>query len=118
LLAEPLNSVQLDTLKLYALFLETPRSYWIGLSDSKEEGTFTWASSNSKPLHTDWYYKQPDDYEGGEDCVEMQHDADYRWNDMPCSTKIHGICQFKKFSYFTSHTEMTFDEANEVSCFF
>jgi hypothetical protein len=116
-LAEPLNIVQLDALKFYALTLEPIRSYWIGLTDSEREGTFTWVSSNSKPVNTDWYYNQPDNnHVDGEDCVEIKHDVDYSWNDMHCSTEIYGICQFKKLTYFTSHMKMNFDEANKVSC--
>jgi len=89
-------------------------SYWIGLSDLENEGTFLWKSSNSLATIFDWYPYQPDNAGYNEHCVEMTKAYDFKWNDRPCLDLMRGICQVREFSYFTSNVTMTFDEASEV----
>lgn len=49
-------------------------SYWIGLSDVREESTWIWASSHA-PLtsssFTDWYPGQPNNYKSDENCATI-----------------------------------------------
>ncbi|KAI8517186.1 response to nematode [Branchiostoma belcheri] len=69
-------------------------SYWIGLNDVREEGSFVWSDeANSPAVYTNWHPDQPDNG-GGEDCVEMTKNQD--WNDLPCSSKLNFICEKEK----------------------
>lgn len=54
---------------------------WIGLSDIAQEDQFEW--EDGSPLSFEpWKSGQPDDFDGMEDCVEIE--ADGSWNDLPC----------------------------------
>ncbi|XP_019637235.1 PREDICTED: uncharacterized protein LOC109479686 [Branchiostoma belcheri] len=69
-------------------------SYWIGLNDVREEGSFVWSDEAKSPaVYTNWHPDQPDNG-GGEDCVEMTKNQD--WNDLPCSSKLNFICEKEK----------------------
>ncbi|XP_078695922.1 uncharacterized protein LOC144924510 isoform X2 [Branchiostoma floridae x Branchiostoma belcheri] len=69
-------------------------SYWIGLNDVREEGSFVWSDEAKSPaVYTNWQPDQPDNG-GGEDCVEMTKNQD--WNDLPCSSKLNFICEKEK----------------------
>ncbi|XP_078607085.1 uncharacterized protein LOC144879470 [Branchiostoma floridae x Branchiostoma japonicum] len=72
------------------------KSYWIGLTDVRSEGTFVRSDEAESPAaYTNWYPHQPDNG-GGEDCVEMSLDHD--WNDAPCSSRLNFICEKEKIS--------------------
>ncbi len=49
------------------------QSYWIGLADFDDEGTFVWQYSQTVATYGHWSQGQPDDFGGGEgeDCTEM-----------------------------------------------
>ncbi|XP_048051984.1 CD209 antigen-like protein C [Megalobrama amblycephala] len=69
-------------------------SVWIGLSDIETEGRMKWVD-NSTLNRGFWSNGQPDDYNGNEDCVELNptQDPGNNWNDVPCSDKRKGICE-------------------------
>lgn len=53
-------------------------SAYIGLSDEIEEGTFKW-TDGEVPTYTNWYPRQPNDYQGKQDYVELLKNG--LWND-------------------------------------
>jgi len=53
-------------------------SAYIGLSDEAQEGTFRWTDGSS-PSYTNWYPRQPNDYKGNQDYVELLQNG--LWND-------------------------------------
>ncbi|MBY0307654.1 MAG: C-type lectin domain-containing protein [Phycisphaerales bacterium] len=55
------------------------RSAWIGLSDSAVEGQFRWMNG-STASYRNWSPGEPNESNGGEDCVEMYSTG--RWNDL------------------------------------
>jgi len=67
---------------------------YIGLNDIKTERKFQW-SDQSKVDFTNWYSRQPDNYWGREDCVEMWPFSVHKgkWNDVQCSSELGYICQ-------------------------
>jgi hypothetical protein len=57
-------------------------NWWIGLSDSAEEGTFVWV--DGQPLEYDnWSGNEPNDWREGEDCGELISGTG-QWNDFRC----------------------------------
>lgn len=66
-------------------------SFWIGLSDATEEGTYTWGSGDPSD-YLRWAEAQPSATSDAEDCVEMltgPHD----WNDQDCSIPQAYVCE-------------------------
>ncbi|CAM9827317.1 unnamed protein product, partial [Heterosigma akashiwo] len=63
---------------------------WIGLNDQSTEGTYVWVNGTEAD-YTNWGYGEPNDYGGGEDCVEMKSNGE--WNDQSCSTEFAFVCQ-------------------------
>lgn len=74
---------------LLSSFLTTQSAY-IGLSDQNSEGNFQWVSG--EPLnYTNWYPGQPNDYQTGQDHVEMLHTG--QWNDQYPYKKLEFIME-------------------------
>jgi hypothetical protein len=63
---------------------------WLGASDIFHEGMWEW-SSRARGFNSfqDWASKQPDNYNGAEDCLQLST-VEYKWNDGACS----GTCSF------------------------
>ena len=93
--------VLVSTWFLSALISATT-TWWIGISDSIDEGTFRY-QSNGEPVpfahYSDvqfhngmdpWLSKEPNNGNGNEDCVVMD---DGKWNDVPCDKKTFSICE-------------------------
>eukprot|EP00058_Branchiostoma_floridae_P024333 XP_002609823.1 hypothetical protein BRAFLDRAFT_219540 [Branchiostoma floridae] len=76
---------------------ERTLSYWIGLSDAQEEGTFVWTDGTELTAsdYTHWRPGNPDNavVGDGEDCVEIRQELDYMWNDVDCRKKRHFVCE-------------------------
>ena len=53
-------------------------SAYIGLNDEAQEGTFRWTDGDA-PSYTNWYPRQPNDYKGNQDYVELLNNG--LWND-------------------------------------
>ncbi|XP_077157417.1 C-type lectin domain family 4 member F-like [Paroedura picta] len=77
-------------------------SFWIGLTDQREEGNWTWTDGTKySPRMSFWDERQPDNWdqtpERREDCVHFGKNKVLSWNDNSCGTKIRWICK-KVFS--------------------
>ncbi|CAI5691479.1 C-type lectin domain family 4 member E [Oreochromis niloticus] len=80
-------------------FLQTKTGYfWIGLTDSAEEGRWLWVDGS--PLNeslTFWFDDQPNSYPvedpDGEDCAMMGHWGIMLWFDYPCKVTLRSICE-------------------------
>ncbi|CAG5124221.1 unnamed protein product [Candidula unifasciata] len=70
------------------------RLTWLGATDIFDEGTWEWASTG-KEIFTfeDWAPQQPDEANGGEDCLDFFKDANYQWNDSPCDQAANFLCE-------------------------
>lgn len=71
----------------------TLASYWIGLSDIIQEGTYVWQTTQQRPDFTDWGSDEPNDLHHNEDCIELYQMKNFHWNDAPCSVKSKFICE-------------------------
>jgi len=66
--------------------------WWIGLHDHAVEGAFHWVDGAPlQPSSANWAAGQPDNYNGDEDCVELQAIA--QWNDLRCDIKRGYLCE-------------------------
>ncbi|CAL4096755.1 unnamed protein product, partial [Meganyctiphanes norvegica] len=66
---------------------------WIGASDLEEEGNFQWLSGNTVELSWGWGLGQPNDWEQGEDCVELCSVHDRLMNDIKCDELYYFACE-------------------------
>ena len=67
-------------------------SFWIGIHDITNEGTFTY-ESNGQPIgYKNWNYGEPNDWGSGEDCAEINAG---KWNDLSCNNKQSFVCDKK-----------------------
>ncbi|XP_036001656.1 CD209 antigen-like protein E [Fundulus heteroclitus] len=98
-------------IKLRGLMEEPEDRFWIGLTDSKEEGRWLWVDGS--PLNESlkfWSNKEPDDWKGqnpaGEDCGRMGEKggaSDLKcWFDKSCDVPHKSICEKSAVSGQTS----------------
>ena len=69
---------------------------WIGLSDSKKEGTWVWQGSNAVAAYTNWARNEPNNYGPGgwgANCALIWKNHDGEWDDQNCDRKNHFVCQ-------------------------
>ena len=66
--------------------------FWIGLTDSKEEGVYEWRSGRplSPELGRHWKAGEPNNYRGNEYCVQMYG---LEMNDKDCSNYMNFVCE-------------------------
>ena len=66
---------------------------WIGLDDIQKEGRYTWADGSvlKDGDWKNWRPNEPDNYQGGEDCVVMAKSGE--WTDNKCSNRNNFICE-------------------------
>lgn len=66
--------------------------WWIGLNDITTEGAFTW--TDKTPLDfTGWASGEPNNANGGENCVHLNGFNLSSWNDNDCALSFHYICK-------------------------
>ncbi|XP_073340274.1 uncharacterized protein [Pagrus major] len=71
--------------------------FWIGLTDTKREGTWVWINNVTEVERRYWMDGQPDDDEWGEDCGVAVHSSSNPWKtrfDASCQgEQRHWICE-------------------------
>ncbi|KAK3100720.1 hypothetical protein FSP39_024244 [Pinctada imbricata] len=94
-----------DTLWSKYLTMTNTGNYWIGLNDKSVVGNqkvYRWTDGTALDF-TKWAPKQPDNYKGREDCVELvMYQA--LWNDQVCSNRRNWICKVKRGQKVTPRT--------------
>jgi len=70
------------------------RDYWIGLTDSENEGTWKWTSGATLTGYNNWLDNQPNNH-NDQDCgvITIRNQNAGKWNDIPCSAKRRFICE-------------------------
>ncbi|KAK0150624.1 C-type lectin domain family 10 member A [Merluccius polli] len=63
--------------------------FWIGLSAGDTEGTWKWVDGTNM-TSSFWVSGEPNDYDGGQDCVATWWDG---WDDDPCAAQYRWICE-------------------------
>ena len=70
--------------------------FWLGARDQVTEGHWFWWDG-SRMTYKNFLPRQPDNYRGNEDCLEMWvsfPNGRGSWNDNPCSVRRPFLCQF------------------------
>ncbi len=71
------------------------KSYWIGLTDLADEGTFVWVDGS--PLgYRNWDHNEPNDFgvgAGTENCVHYNTERSPDWNDEGCGSALGALCE-------------------------
>ncbi|XP_039371027.1 C-type lectin domain family 17, member A-like [Mauremys reevesii] len=71
-----------------------PNVYWLGLSDSAKEDEWRWLDGSllSVSFRRFWGAGEPNNAGGhGENCGSLHFNR--KWNDVPCSSTEHWICE-------------------------
>ncbi|XP_013388909.1 alpha-N-acetylgalactosamine-specific lectin-like [Lingula anatina] len=72
------------------------RDFWTSAHDVGREGRFMWMSTGKRLEYTKWDSKNPDNGRKSgneEDCVLLDHDEDFYWNDVECHRTRGYICE-------------------------
>ncbi|XP_008411229.1 galactose-specific lectin nattectin-like [Poecilia reticulata] len=69
----------------------THKRTWVGGYDGVEEGTWLW-SRGTKFDFTQWGPEEPNDFEGNEDCMEINREGEDYVNDIRCDRENSFIC--------------------------
>ena len=75
--------------------LESPNSYWIGMTDLATEGDFVWqgTSTSVQEGYTNWHTGEPNNGGGIQDCGQLWHHRNWSWDDLGCDYKQRALCQ-------------------------
>ncbi|XP_062587349.1 perlucin-like [Saccostrea cucullata] len=92
-LVEIESETENNFLKKHLLDIGATANYWIGLSDTIQEGKYIWHTTQDNVDFTDWGAGEPNDQGHTEDCAELFHPFNFQWNDAPCSVKSNFICE-------------------------
>ena len=86
-----LTTIRSEAQQYFMKTLEITSNAWIGLSDSAQEGNWSW--NNGDVIHiTLWGFNQP----GGdvlENCALINISDAYRWHSLPCSSINDYVCE-------------------------
>ena len=63
--------------------------FWIGIHDARTEDSFRYFSNNKEITWINWRYDQPNNNEGGEDCVSVGVTR-YSWSNGGGESSIYG----------------------------
>jgi hypothetical protein len=66
------------------------QGYWLGATDAEVEGEVRWL--DGRPVDQGWLEGEPNDAEGGEDCVELISEPG-GLNDLPCWAGAGFVCE-------------------------
>ena len=66
-------------------------SYWIGLNDIEDEGTFVWQDGLPPSSYTNWSPTGQNDVNGAKDCGSKRKDNLF-WYDMKCDLQRRFVC--------------------------
>jgi hypothetical protein len=71
---------------------------WLGASDIFYEGHWIWSNGHETfSNYTNWGPEEPNDTENDEDCLSLNRDKAYKWNDMRCNRDANFICEGKPY---------------------
>ncbi|XP_071084965.1 perlucin-like isoform X1 [Haliotis cracherodii] len=83
-----------DLIRSYVLRNGKGSQFYIGATDLRAEGIWTWEHPLRKVVgYTNWYPGEPNNHEGKEHCMVIHYGHRFKWNDAYCYTKARFICE-------------------------
>lgn len=72
-------------------------STWIGATDIFSEGKFVWMPEGEPVNFTNWAPGEPNHNTGtgSEDCVILDENRSWHWNDIACTTAAYFVCEMR-----------------------
>ncbi|CAC5365043.1 unnamed protein product [Mytilus coruscus] len=70
--------------------------YWTGGEKNMTDGYWYWPSSGQKITLTNWAYPEPNDLDGKENCIHINSNEGFKWNDYVCTQNEYFICEKSK----------------------
>ncbi|PIK57790.1 putative lactose-binding lectin l-2-like [Apostichopus japonicus] len=70
---------------------------WIGAVRVVNE--FYWVRKGVATTFDNWKPKEPNNKGGNENCIEINRGPPGKWNDLPCTRKRAGVCQYNIAQY-------------------
>ncbi|XP_026181715.1 ladderlectin-like isoform X2 [Mastacembelus armatus] len=64
---------------------------WLGGHDITQEGKWKWIDGTPF-TYTKWRPGQPDNWQGNEDCLHLNAEGKWFWNDLDCQTPLPSVC--------------------------
>uniref|UniRef100_A0A7N9AK97 Type-2 ice-structuring protein-like n=1 Tax=Mastacembelus armatus TaxID=205130 RepID=A0A7N9AK97_9TELE len=64
---------------------------WLGGHDLTQEGKWKWIDGTPF-TYTKWRPGQPDNWQGNEDCLHLNAEGKWFWNDLDCQTPLPSVC--------------------------
>ncbi len=71
----------------------TDESFWMGMSDADQEGTFKWASGEAI-TYTNWAPGEPSDWQGTQDYGNTNFGQNQQWDDNHVYSTLRGIIEW------------------------
>lgn len=87
-----IHSAQVQDFVAAEAFAIADTDWWIGLSDTKTEGSFKW-TDNTPLNYQNWAGGEPNDSGGNEDCAHLAPWAGGGWNDLFCEQQRPYVCR-------------------------
>ncbi|XP_013406096.1 signal peptide, CUB and EGF-like domain-containing protein 2 [Lingula anatina] len=87
------------TYKTVTSFLNPPNSYWMGLNDKEQEGTFVYSDgSKVDTLYNEWDtgLTLPASNDRTKNCAVMDGNTAFQWRVVPCDESNYAVCEFDK----------------------
>jgi len=72
--------------------IDAGTKWWFGFNDIASEGNFVWTGNNGSG-YTAWHSGEPNNSGGNEDCTQLRRYGVPTWNDEPCGSAFHYICE-------------------------
>ncbi|XP_078692918.1 uncharacterized protein LOC144922752 [Branchiostoma floridae x Branchiostoma belcheri] len=80
-------------ISLYRSVYYNSSSFWFGLHDQFEDGSFEWMDGTPLGEYNMWAPGQPNNHRGIEDCVCFSPKNPDAWYDAPCVRRLPFLCQ-------------------------
>ncbi|XP_048239301.1 perlucin-like [Haliotis rufescens] len=93
-LADITSKKEDDFIRSYLLMHGQGSQFYIGATDLRSKGIWTWEHPLRKVVsYTNWYPGEPNNHKGKEHCVTSYHGYSFKWNDIPCNSEVRFICE-------------------------
>uniref|UniRef100_A0A3Q2D9N7 C-type lectin domain-containing protein n=1 Tax=Cyprinodon variegatus TaxID=28743 RepID=A0A3Q2D9N7_CYPVA len=67
---------------------------WIGGYNAQQTEPWFW-SDGSRFVYTSWCPGEPNNTDGQQHCLQMNHSADKCWDDLYCGSQLPSLCKMK-----------------------